>query len=67
MKITACKSSKTVKIDDYTAISIICALSEAIDFNKNCGFDATAEHLEEIQNALRKAYATINPKAFSKN
>ena len=66
MEIKACKSSKTIKIDDYTAISIICALNEAIDVNKNYGFNATAERLKEIHNALIEAYSVINPKAFKK-
>jgi len=64
MKITACKSSKTIKMDDYTAISIICALNEAIDANERLGFNATAEHLKEIHDSLYDAYKVINPKAF---
>lgn len=64
MKITACKSSKTIKIDGYTAISIMCALSVAIDVNKNYGFDASAECLKEIQNKLKEAYSIIYPKTF---
>ena len=51
-------------MDDYTAISIICALNEAIDANERLGFNATAEHLKEIHDSLYDAYKVINPKAF---
>lgn len=67
MTINAIKSSKTIKIDDYTAIKIICALHQAEDANRNMGFTATADDLVKVRDALRKAYCIINPNAYCKD
>jgi len=64
MIVSAIKSSKSIKIDDYTAIKIICALDAAIDYNSMLGYDATAEDLVNVRNALNKAYCVINPNAY---
>lgn len=64
MKITAIKASKEIRIDDYTAIKIIVALDEAIDFNRMMGYSATAEDFVNVRNALTKAYCVINPDAY---
>lgn len=67
MKINAIKSSKTIKIDDYTAIKIICALQQAEYANRAAGFTETADDLKEVRDALRKAYCIINPNAYCKD
>ena len=67
MKINAIKSSKTIKIDDYTAIKIICALHQAEDVNRANGFTAIADDLVKVRDALREAYCIINPDAYRKD
>ena len=59
--ITAYKTSKTIKIDDDTALTILCALYEAERRYNEVGCNSLARSVVEIRDILSDAYHSINP------